>query len=181
MKNVLDTELMDARKTAFLEAYARTGVIGDGCRAAGVSRSTYKRWRYGSKATGEEPDEEFDRACQDALDCAVDDAELELRRRAVEGVEEVMTYRGEPVWRRDPATGEVLLDDDFNPIPFTISRRSDKLLEVYVKAHRAQYRDKGSLELGGMGGGPIEQAVTVRYVLPDGRSMEDYEQPALEG
>lgn len=170
---VLDTELMGARKTGFLEAYALTGVIGPACDAVGISRSCYQRWRR--------EDGDFDAACADAFDAAVDAAELELRTRGVEGVEEVVLYKGEPVWRRDPHTGHVLLDDEFNPIPFTIHRRSDRLLEVYAKAHRPVYREKSGVELTGKDGMPLVTDITVKYVLPDGRTAADYDETEVPG
>ncbi len=163
----LDTELMDARKTKFLEQYALTGVIQPACDVADISRSTYKDWRH--------KDPDFDAACDDAFQAAVDDAEGVLRRRGVEGIEEVVLYKGEPIWRRDPATLELLLDDEFNPVPFTRLVHNDKLLETYVKAHRPVYREKSGLELTGKDGASLPP-VTVTYVLPPGKTVEDYDQ-----
>jgi hypothetical protein len=153
-------------KAKFLEAYAKTGVLGPALKAAGISRSSYKKWR--------KDDEEFDEACDDALQTAVDEGELALRTRGIDGVEEPVLYKGEPIWKRDPVTGQVMLDDDFNPIPYTIMTRSDRLLEVYTRAHRPEYSEKRSVELSGPGGKAIESAVTVTYVLPKGKTPEDY-------
>ncbi len=161
----MDTELMDARKVCFLETYARTGIIQPACDAADISRTTYKNWRN--------HDDDFDVACDDALQAAVDVAEGELRRRGVEGVSEPVMWHGEPIWRRDPVTGEVLLDDDFNPIPYTRYARSDRLLEVYLKAHRAQYRDRSGLELTGADGGPVATTINVVYVKPKKREGDE--------
>ena len=69
----------------------------------------------------------------------------------------------------------MLLDEEFNPIPFTIHRRSDRLLEVYTKAHRRVYSDRSSLELTGRNGGAIDQKVTVEYVMPKDMTAADYE------
>lgn len=157
----LDTELMDARKTKFLEAYATTGVIQTGCDACGMSRTTYKNWR--------KADVDFDAACDDAYQIAVDAGELELRTRAIDGHEEVMTYKGEPIWRRNPSDGKLILDDDFNPMPFTVFKKSDKLLEIYVKAHRPQYKDKSAVEVTGPGGGALETKITIEFVDPPKR------------
>lgn len=68
----------DTQKQAFLDEYARTGIVADACRAAGISRPTYVRWR--------DTDEEFRIAFLDAQEDAADAAESELRRRAIEGV-----------------------------------------------------------------------------------------------
>lgn len=159
-----------AKQEAFLEAYEKVGIVGPACQKAGVGRSTYYYWR--------ESDEEFAQKAADAYQLAVDVAELELRNRAVEGIDEIVMYRGEPVWKRDPSTGEIMLDKDFEPIPLTIRRRSDKLLETYMKANRHRYRDKSSVEVSGPEGGPVEtKAITVEYVLPEGMTKEDYDTP----
>jgi len=151
----------------FLEEFARCGVIGPCCRVVGIGRTTYLRWR---KADGD-----FDEACDHAFQSAVDDAEMELRERGINGTEEPVLYKGEPVWRRDPVTAAVLLDDDFNPIPFTIRRKSDRLLEVYTRTHRPEYRERSEVALTGKNGIPLPSAITVNYVLPEGRTEEDYE------
>ncbi len=167
--------LRDAKKDKFVEAFAKTGVIQPACDAAGIGRTTYKRWC--------KDDEDFAGACQEAYQCAVDEAEVELRARGVHGTEEPVLYKGEPIWRRDATTGELQLDDDFNPIPFTIKRKSDRLLEVYTRTHRPQYKEKSEITLTGPGGGPVQSAVTVKYVLPDNKTKEDYEDvtPFIEG
>lgn len=169
MTNTLDHDerVRAAKKGKFLEAYRAHGVIGPACSVAGIGRTTFKRWR--------QEDEEFAAAVQDAYDDAVDAGEAELRARGVVGVDEPVLYKGEPVWRRDPQTGELLLDDDFEPIPFTINRRSDRLLEVYVRSHRPQYKERTEVSMTGPDGGPVKQDVTVRYVLPDGRTVGDYD------
>lgn len=158
--------LLPVRKEMFLKAYADCGVVTVACMRAGISRSSYYEWR--------QEDEAFDIGCDDAKDASIDLAEHELRNRGVHGVEEPVLFKGEPIWRRDPVTGEILLDDDFDPIPFTINRKSDKLLEVYMKAHRQEYRDKGSLEVTGKNGGAIEAQFEVTYVLPADKTEEDY-------
>ncbi len=158
--------LKRVRQARFLEVLSQTGVIRPAAEAAGVPRSTVNHWR--------EDDEDFAQEFSDAMENSVDVAELELRTRAVDGVDEPVMHNGEPVWRRDPRTGDLELDDDFNPVPYTVPRRSDRLLEVYAKANRKKYRDKGSLEVSGPDGGAIPTALTVSYVLPEGKDETDY-------
>lgn len=169
MTKEIDQDLRDLRKMKFLETYALTGVVQPACDAADISRSTYKLWRR--------EDEDFAVACEEAYQSAVDTAEVALRDRAVGGIDEPVLYKGEPIWKRNPDTGAILLDDDFSPIPFTITKRSDRLLEVYMKANRAQYRDKGALEITGRDGGPLKNHIEITYVLPDGKTVEDYDDP----
>lgn len=68
----------DEGKQAFLDALAKTGIIGSACRAAGVSRSAVYVWRQN--------DEQFADAYTEALADAHDTIEAEAHRRAVEGV-----------------------------------------------------------------------------------------------
>ena len=145
----LADDLREARRLKFVEAYALHGIIQPGLDAAGICRATYTLWRR--------QDEAFNEACDAAYQCAVDKAELELRTRAIEGTEEPVLYKGEPVWRRNPDTGDYLLDKDFNYVPFTISKKSDRLLEVYVRSHRPIYKERTEVALTGRDGGPVLQ------------------------
>jgi len=164
----LSDDLRASKKAKFLEAYCGLGIIGPCCTAADISRSTYNNWR--------DADEIFDAACDEAYLVAIELAEMELRARAVDGIEEPVLYKGEPVWKRDPATGNILLDDEtFDPIPFTTIRKSDDLLKFFIKGHMENYREKGSLEVTGKGGKDLNTPLTIQYVLPDGKTMEDYD------
>lgn len=64
-----------AKKAAFLVAYRRSGIIETAARAAGIDRRTYYKW------TAADP--EFAAACEQAELGAIEDVELELRRRAL--------------------------------------------------------------------------------------------------
>lgn len=162
------TEEQDRRlQEAFLAFYARKGAIGPALRAAGATRSDLRRWR--------EADDGFNGRMRDALDDAVDEAVEELRLRAVHGRDSLLFHAGQPVWRRDPRTGEVLLDDNFEPVAYTENERSDTLLALYVKAHRQEFREKGSVEVSGPNGGGIPLTIVTEYVLPEGKTVEDYE------
>ena len=167
MSNETDEKLRAARKEAFLANYREHGVIGPASKVAGVTRSTVLNWR--------KSDPEFDAACEDAFQCAVDIAEQELRRRGVEGSEEIVLYKGEVVWRKDARTGELLLDDDFNPMPMVIQKDHDRLLEVYTRSHRPVYKERTEVAVTGKDGGAL-QGIVVEYVLPKGKTAADYEQ-----
>ncbi len=181
--STMDPKIETLAKEKFLEAFSKTGVIISGCRAAGVSRAIHKRWV--------QQDSGFLESCKTAYDEAVDLAEEELRARAVEGVEEIVMYKGEPVWKRDPETGEVLLDDELKPVPFTVPTRSDRLLEIYIKAHKPAYREpKGGVVVqydptpreitDQTEGGDEGDGIKVKYVLPEGKTVDGYAL-AIEG
>lgn len=162
-------ELRVARKETFLADYREHGVMGPAAKVCGVSRRTILEWR--------KADPEFDAACDDAFQCAVDIAEQELRRRGVEGSQDIVLYKGEVVWRKDPVTGELLLDDDFEPMPMVIQRDHDRLLEVYTRSHRTIYKERTEVAITGKDGEAFP-GIVVEYVLPEGKTAADYEQTA---
>ncbi len=140
------------KKKLFLKAFTKTGVLAPTCEKAGITRALYRQWIKDDKT--------FKEACQDAQENAVDEAEVELRRRAIYGTKIQMQYQGNPVWLRDPDTGELILDDDFMPIPFTTLKQSDRLLEVYTKAHRPIYKDRSDLSINKLNKPPSQIKVT---------------------
>ncbi len=165
-----DTDLMDARKATFIKAYSKTGVIQPALDAAGISRTCYKHWR--------KKDPDFHLACSDAYEAAVDAAEVELRKRGVEGYDEPVLNKGEQIWCRNPGNGELILDADFNPIPFTRPVKSDRLLEVYTRSHRPIYKERFEMAITGADGGKISSDVTVTLIMPKGKTEEDYPEGA---
>jgi hypothetical protein len=75
-----------------------------------------------------------------ATEEVVDEAEAELKRRGVHGIQEPVHYQGERV--------------------DTVTRKSDACLIFYLKGRRGDvFRDRA--EISGPGGGPVELAHTV--------------------
>jgi hypothetical protein len=109
-----DRERARARQK-FLKRLAETCNVSEASRVAGIARSTAHDWRG---ANGE-----FAKAWDEAIEQARDALEAEARRRAVEGW-------NEPVYQQGKKVG-------------TIRRYSDRMLEVLLKGHRPQFRDKG--------------------------------------
>src|SRR4051794_13562219 len=106
-------------RPAFLAALGQTCNVVSACRAAQVSRRTayYHREKY----------PRFRDAWDDAIDDAVDLMEAEARRRAVEGTERPVFYKGKQVG--------------------AIREYSDTLLIFLLKAHRPEkYRDNFDLK-----------------------------------
>ena len=118
---------MEARKRTFLTALAIAGVVTSACETTGVSRKTAYTWRDGDPAFADEWD--------DALATATDRLETEAHRRAVLGVEEPVFHRGQLVFKRDEK-GEIVRDSNGDPIPMTVSKRSDRLLEILLAAKK---------------------------------------------
>ncbi|MBL6782976.1 MAG: terminase [Alphaproteobacteria bacterium] len=80
---------MTNKKIAFLTRLAVTGNVSASADYADLSRSQAYEWR--------KTDANFAASWDEALAIAVDQLALEARRRAVEGIEEVRYYQGEPI------------------------------------------------------------------------------------
>ena len=102
------------RQTAFLDGLRETGTLSGAARQSHVSRSTHYRW------LARDPD--YESAFAAATDEATDRLEEEARRRALDGVDEPIFYRGERIG---------------------VTRRySDALLILLLRAKRPeQFRD----------------------------------------
>lgn len=81
--------LRHVKKRLFLEAFRQTGIILAGIRAAGINLRTHYRWL--------ERDVLYAAAFEDAKQEALEILEAEARRRALNGVEKPIYYRGERV------------------------------------------------------------------------------------
>ena len=114
----------------FLRQLKSHGLINTAATTAGVSRRTVDRLREASA--------EFDYAVEDALEAAADELEMEARRRAVEGVEKGVYYKGDRV--------------------DTEVQYSDQLLTTLLKAKRAdEFAERKQIT--GAGGAPLTVVV----------------------
>ena len=135
-------ETNDARRraqmSAFLDALAETANAREATRVVGIAARTPHHWRKLSREnegdpawlvtwSGDDDPKPFHLAWQEAMDTAIDAVEFDVRRRAVEGVEEPLVFRGRK-------TGE------------TVRRRSDLLSMFFLKRHRPEFRDNVKIE-----------------------------------
>ncbi len=115
----------------FIKTLGQVGNVSLACHAVGISRTTaYKtRKRYSSFS------DDWDNAIAEAADIL----EGEARRRAVDGVEKPIYYKGE------------MID--------TVREYSDGLLTLLLKAHKPErFRERKAIEHSGPEGGPIRTA-----------------------
>lgn len=116
------------KKAAFLTAYVQTATISHAAKAAGIDRTTHYRWL--------ENDAEYAKAFDAAHSDAVERLEAEAVRRAADGVDEPVFYKGEPVGY--------------------VRKYSDTLLIFLLKAANPEkYRERISAELTGKDGTPL--------------------------
>jgi hypothetical protein len=99
-----------ARQRAFLAAFVTTGTVVHGARAARVSRAVVYHWRH--------TDSDFNARFQEAVEDAADALEMEARRRAVDGWQEPVYYRGRVVG--------------------TVTKYDDRLLAMLLRARRPE-------------------------------------------
>lgn len=125
----------DDRKKVFLAALSEFPHVNAAAKKAGVSFVTAYKYRH--------KDPDFAKAWDIALDIGFNVLESEAVRRAVQGVEEPVFYKGDVVG--------------------SITKHSDSLLMFMLKGRRREvYGDKASEDSG-------DKSITIRVVggLPD--------------
>lgn len=152
MSGATGTDLIrHAKKRAFLEAFATTGIIGAAAEAAGIHRSTHYDWL--------DTDPDYATEFHHAELAAAEALETEARRRAVDGVDEPVFYEGQVVG--------------------TKRRYSDTLLIFMMKgAMPHKYRER--FEHSGPDGGPIEVSSPLERLLGALAQIESRHAAAVE-
>lgn len=141
--------ISQAKRKKFLTLLAQTGKVGDSAKAAGYTSSIFLRKLYNEDA-------EFRAAWDEAVQVAHDDVlEPEAIRRAVEGHEKDVYYKGEIV-------GTELV-------------HSDTLLMFLMRGTRPEkYRDNIKVE------GTINHKVGIAVLPLTAPSLEDWERAAID-
>lgn len=109
----------------FFTELARTDNVLKACQASGLTR-----------AQANELQRDYAERWENARLDAHDAMEEELRVRAMEGRMEPVIYQGGIVYRTHPITGELELDENFEPIPLLVPKVSDSLLLKLVEAKK---------------------------------------------
>lgn len=149
-----------SRQSAFLAAFSVSGRVAHAAKASRQERDLHYRWMKDDPA--------YPALFAEAKARAVTAWEDEAVRRATEGVFEPNTYQGEFVYpvkgyEVDPETGKFRENCLGNRIPIYgkkplgMMKLSDRLLEFLLRGNKQEtYRDRGTVELTGKDGGPIE-------------------------
>lgn len=117
------------KEIAFLAALSATCSVTRACEAAGLGRMTVYDWR--------KADPDFATAWDEAKRLGADVLEDEAVRRAHDGVDEPIFYKGDCI--------------------DTVRKYSDTLLIFLLKGAKPDvYKDRVQSEVSGPGGGPIE-------------------------
>lgn len=167
--------LSERRKVSqrvYLAALSVDGVITSACKAAGISRGLPTIWRQ---------DPEFYAKEKEALEKAADS----LEQVAVDGAkgrwEKIALYQGAPIRARDPETGELMTNEDGSPVYVTYNERSERMLEMMLKARRpgsfgakqVDVKVTGSVSVGqiGLGSLPREARLALLAALEEGGAL----------
>ncbi len=144
-------KLTPEKLTAFCAALAETCNVGRACAAVGISRMTAYTWRK------DMPD--FEAAWEDAMQAGLLALEDEAHRRAFEGTDEPVFYKGDECG--------------------SVRKYSDTLAIFLLKAHAPdKYRENTRMELTGANGGPVkisdtERAAKVAAILAAAKARKD--------
>jgi len=148
----MDTmKLTPEKLTAFCAALAETCNVGRACAAVGISRQTAYNWR--------EADPDFALAWERAMKAGLLALEDEAHRRAFEGTNEPVFYKGDECG--------------------SVRKYSDTLAIFLLKAHNPdKYRENSRMELTGANGGPVqisdtERAAKIAAILAAAQARKD--------
>jgi hypothetical protein len=132
------------KRAAFLVCLSETGNISEAAAHAGVPRRTVYNWR--------KTDEDFAREWDEAVEMGVDALEDEATRRAKDGCERPVFYKGEECGY--------------------VREYSDTLMVTLLKARRPdKFKDRVASEVSGPSGAPqVSEVVFVHHkpAPPDG-------------
>ena len=110
------------KKKAFIRAFAITGIVTYSAEAAGIARNTHYDWMAEDKT--------YKLAVEDAAEQAADRVEAEILRRAIQGIDKPIFYKGKVVK--------------------TIKEYSDLLLIFWAKATRpGKFREQYDMNIKG--------------------------------
>ncbi len=128
------------RSSIFLRCYAETGSVTRAAQAAKIHRSIHYRRLIEDPA--------YKAAFQAAHEIAIAVLEDEAIRRAVEGVEEPVIYKGMPTYLPErEENGQPVYDEDGRLVmsekPLVIRKYSDQLLQFLLRGAKPEkYRER---------------------------------------
>lgn len=145
----------EAQQSAFFRALSQVGVVAEAARVAGL---TYGQ-AYHLKTSDADSALDWEEAMQEFIDTA----ELELNRRAIEGVPEPVVYKGALCYHHEfliDEHGVPYIDKDGEPIlksrkVLTIPRKSDMLLKFLLEGRRKEVFAHRT-EITGADGAPLQ-------------------------
>lgn len=172
----------------FLDALRSLGKVSPAARAVGVATRAIAERR--------KADADFAAAVEEAIDECHDGLEVEMVRRARDGAQEPIIYKGQLQYLTEPvldddgnvvrdATGEVVQrpvrDANGDFVPLTVAKKSDAMLALALKGYRKRTFAERT-ELTGADGEPLnpevsdaDRAARIAALLDIARQRKDAE------
>lgn len=144
------------KKGAFLAAYVRLANVSKAAKAAKIERALHYRWL--------EEDPDYPKQFQAAQREAAQVLEDEAIRRAHEGINKPLVYKGQFTYKTRPkrnADGSIVQENgktvyEEYGAPLAVREYSDGMLMFLLRGFMpGKYRENSSVELSGPGGGSI--------------------------
>lgn len=199
------TKKTEINKYVFIEVLRRTANVAEACRVIGISRDLAYRWSRNETMevtinTGERL--LFSQAWESAIEDGVDGLEAVAFHRATHGIDEPVIHQGQLMYRRQPLTkaeltrasehdlevvGELERDENGDPIPLTVRKPSDRMLEILLKAHRPnKYRENVEVKHSIEGGVMVIPAEPTDWEAEAANQQKEHRsgeapKPAIEG
>jgi len=125
----------------YLDMLAKTGNFSAAADCIDITTSTANAWRKddGFLITLEGEDYPFGELCDEAMKIFADAVEAEVVRRAVEGYDEPIIYKGQIMSELDEESGKYK--------PITVKKFSDRLLEVLLKGQKPKYNGDSQVNI----------------------------------
>jgi len=162
------------QQLAYCNELARTGAPMYAALSSGMTPGTV---HYQKKTQPE-----FKQAIYEASCIAAERILVELTDRAYNGEVTPAINQGMPIYKRDPKTGEVELDDNFEPIILTFRKHDKAYLFKLMDVLMPEVRQGGtSVNIHTSPAGDDDDeaekgTIRIEFVMPDGRTEEYYEQ-----
>lgn len=164
---------LNPTQLAFCNELARTGALISSAHAVGWTKVQLDKERKESL--------EFRQGIYEASCIAGERILLELNDRAYNGELTPAINQGMPIYKRDPKTGEVELDDNFEPIVLTFRKHDKQYLFKLMEILMPEIRQGGpSVNIHTNPAGDDEEetdrnGIRIEFVMPNGRTEEYYE------
>lgn len=168
-----NSDTLRARKTRFLEALALVGNVSQAAELAAIHRDTHYGWL--------EPERDPEGIYRKEVDAATerfrDRVRAEVRRRAIDGWMEPVTYQGQFQFvelRNDDGTPKLNEHGQPERQMVAIRKFSDRLLERLAEAKCPEFKQKHEIDANVTGS--VTQPGTLRVLFVDPPKDEEPEQ-----
>jgi hypothetical protein len=145
-------------KELIIDAYRTAPSLRSACAVADCPASTAYYWKNS--------DEDFAEALLEARE-EYRDYLRDMAQKRAEGIEKIVIYKGEVMYRRDDL-GNVMLDGNFEPIVLTEIVHSDRILEALMMGNLPEHKRSGGgigMSIGG-GDGRAPTTIEVHFQEP---------------